>query len=362
MNESIKISKKSAQQFAENIVTWYHKQGRKHLPWQQQKTPYSVWISEIMLQQTQVATVIPYYERFMASFPTINALANADEDTVLHHWTGLGYYARARNLHKSAKIIATEYNGIFPSNIEQVIALPGIGRSTAGAILSLSLNQHHPILDGNVKRVLARSYLVEGYNGLSKFDKALWQLSEVLTPAQETASFNQAMMDIGATVCTRSKPQCTLCPVERSCLAKASEQQSLFPQKKPKKKIPEKSTIMVIPRVANERSNKVLMHKRPPTGIWGGLWCFYEISDKSELDTLLASLNLAGSTQHILDEFRHTFSHFHLDITPLIIDCVETKSQEINEPSQQRWYDLSTNESVGLAASTEKLLKMLSHF
>jgi len=362
MNESIKISKKSAQQFAENIVTWYHKQGRKHLPWQQQKTPYSVWISEIMLQQTQVATVIPYYERFMASFPTINALANADEDTVLHHWTGLGYYARARNLHKSAKIIATEYNGIFPSNIEQVIALPGIGRSTAGAILSLSLNQHHPILDGNVKRVLARSYLVEGYNGLSKFDKALWQLSEVLTPAQETASFNQAMMDIGATVCTRSKPQCTLCPVERSCLAKASEQQSLFPQKKPKKKIPEKSTIMVIPRVANERSNKVLMHKRPPTGIWGGLWCFYEISDKSELDNLLASLNLAGSTQHILDEFRHTFSHFHLDITPLIIDCVETKSQEINEPSQQRWYDLSTNESVGLAASTEKLLKMLSHF
>lgn len=362
MNESINISKKSAEQFAANIVTWYHKQGRKHLPWQQNKTPYSVWISEIMLQQTQVATVIPYYERFMTSFPTITDLANADEDTVLHHWTGLGYYARARNLHKSAKIIANEYHGIFPTNIEQVIALPGIGRSTAGAILSLSLNQHHPILDGNVKRVLARSYLVEGYNGLSKYDKALWQLSETLTPTKETANFNQAMMDIGATVCTRSKPQCTICPVEKSCLAKASEQQALFPQKKPKKKIPEKNTIMVIPRVTNDKSTKVLMHKRPPTGIWGGLWCFYEISETNELESLLTSLNLTESKQYPLKEFRHTFSHFHLDITPIIVDCIETKLQELNEPTQQRWYDLSIKENVGLAASTEKLLKQLSLF
>ena len=195
MNNPITITADSAEKFGQQVVSWYHQQGRKHLPWQQNKTSYRVWISEIMLQQTQVATVIPYYQRFMASFPTITDLADADEDTVLHHWTGLGYYARARNLHKAAKIMASDYDGQFPIEIEQVIALPGIGHSTAGAILSLSLKQHHPILDGNVKRVLARSYLVEGYNGLSKFDKALWLLSEQLTPSIETDSFNQAMMD-----------------------------------------------------------------------------------------------------------------------------------------------------------------------
>jgi len=325
-----------------------------------------------MLQQTQVVTVIPYYQRFMASFPTINDLAKSDEDTVLHHWTGLGYYARARNLHKAAKLIADEHHGIFPENIEQVIALPGIGRSTAGAILSLSLNQHHPILDGNVKRVLARSYLVEGYNGLTKFDKALWQLSEQLTPAKDTASFNQAMMDLGATVCTRSKPSCSLCPIETSCLANASEQQALYPQKKPKKKIPEKKTIMVIPRLTTSKSNKVLMEKRPPTGIWGGLWCFYEVSELEQVDNLLAKLSLKAITQteisghankeakSILPEFRHTFSHFHLDITPIIVDCQQVNLSIINEVDQQKWYDLKQPISVGLAASTKKLITLLT--
>ena len=272
--QKIEISPESAQQFSTQVVTWYHHQGRKHLPWQQNKTPYSVWVSEIMLQQTQVKTVIPYYQRFMASFPTISSLANADEDNVLHHWTGLGYYARARNLHKAAQLIDSEHNGLFPEDIAQVIALPGIGRSTAGAILSLSLNQHHPILDGNVKRVLARNYLVEGYTGLAKFDKTLWPLSETLTPATDTGFYTQAMMDLGATVCTRSKPTCEICPVKTSCLAMASSQQADFPQKKPKKKIPERNTIMVIPRITTTTSDSVLMEKRPPTGIWGGLWCF----------------------------------------------------------------------------------------
>lgn len=353
------------------MVTWYHHQGRKHLPWQQNKTPYSVWVSEIMLQQTQVATVIPYYQRFMESFPTIEALANADEDNVLHHWTGLGYYARARNLHKSAQLIDSEYNGVFPENIEQVIALPGIGRSTAGAILSLSLNQHHPILDGNVKRVLARSYLVEGYNGLAKFDKALWLLSETLTPATDTGIYTQAMMDLGATVCTRSKPTCEICPINTSCLAMASTQQADFPQKKPKKKIPEKNTIMVIPRITTSTSDTVLMEKRPPTGIWGGLWCFYEVSDKSEIASLLQSLGLQSSTkqgsQQELTTFRHTFSHFHLDISPIIIDCTQIKnatksqinSQEVSEPRKQKWYDLRSEANVGLAASTKKLIGLL---
>lgn len=369
--KKIKISPESAKQFSNQVVAWYHHQGRKNLPWQQNKTPYSVWVSEIMLQQTQVTTVIPYYQRFMASFPSISSLASADEDEVLHHWTGLGYYARARNLHKAAKLISSEYDGYFPENIDQVIALPGIGRSTAGAILSLSMNQHHPILDGNVKRVLARSYLVEGYTGLAKFEKALWPISEALTPATDTNFYTQAMMDLGATICTHSKPSCEVCPIQTSCLAKASSQQTNFPQKKPKKKIPEKSTIMIIPRITTETSDKVLMEKRPPTGIWGGLWCFYEVNNKSEIINLLQSLGLKPATkqnsQQELDTFRHTFSHFHLDISPIIIDCTKIKanvssqviSQEICEPRKQKWYDLRCETNVGLAASTKNLIDLL---
>jgi A/G-specific adenine glycosylase len=368
-----KISSESAKQFATQIVTWYHQQGRKHLPWQQNKTPYSVWISEIMLQQTQVATVIPYYQRFMASFPNIKDLANADEDSVLHHWTGLGYYARARNLHKAAQLINSQYKGAFPEEIAQVIALPGIGRSTAGAILSLSLNQHHPILDGNVKRVLARNYLVEGYTGLAKFEKTLWPISEALTPATDTSYYTQAMMDLGATVCTRSKPSCEICPVKTSCLAFASSQQADFPQKKPKKKIPEKRTIMVIPRITTENNDHVLMEKRPPTGIWGGLWCFYEFSDKDEITHLLESLGLKPETKkdylQELPTFRHTFSHFHLDISPIIIDCIQINtntlpqinSKEVSEPRKQKWYDLRSEASVGLAASTKKLIGLMQN-
>jgi len=367
----MQISTKSAQQFSSQVVSWYHHQGRKHLPWQKNKTPYSVWISEIMLQQTQVITVIPYYQRFMASFPTIKDLANADEDNVLHHWTGLGYYARARNLHKAAKLITNKHQGVFPEQIEQVIALPGIGRSTAGAILSLALNQHHPILDGNVKRVLARNYLVDGYNGLAKFEKLLWQLSEALTPASDTGFYTQAMMDLGATVCTRSKPNCEACPIKTSCLAQLGALQADFPQKKPKKKIPEKNTIMVIPRIITKTTNKVLMEKRPPAGIWGGLWCFHEVNEQSKIITLLQSLGLKPVTTHgsqqALAPFRHTFSHFHLDILPIIIDCkqleksqlMQINNQEINEPSKQKWYDLQTEVSVGLAASTKKLIGLL---
>lgn len=357
--EPVKISSASAQTFSQNMLTWFHQQGRKHLPWQQNKTPYRVWISEIMLQQTQVATVIPYYQRFMESFPTIVDLANADEDTVLHHWTGLGYYARARNLHKTAKIITEQYQGIFPEDIDDVIALPGIGRSTAGAILSLSLKKHHAILDGNVKRVLARCYLVEGHNAQVKFEKALWPIANKLTPKKEVDNFNQSMMDLGAMVCTRSKPLCEQCPLQSSCLAYAGNEQANFPQKKPKKVIPVKSTIMVIPRVSTNNNIQVLMEKRPPTGIWGGLWCFLETDSLEKIDELLASLNLTATSQQVMTAFRHTFSHFHLDIQPVLVDCKHTNLQEINETNKQQWYDLSIEESVGLAASTQKLISLL---
>ena len=355
----VEISPLSAKQFSKNMLDWYHQQGRKHLPWQQNKTPYRVWISEIMLQQTQVATVIPYYQRFMASFPSISDLANADEDKVLHHWTGLGYYARARNLHKAAKIIADEHHGKFPEDIEQVITLPGIGKSTAGAILSLSLNKHHAILDGNVKRVLARCYLVEGHNAQAKFEKALWPIAQTLTPQEGVSDFNQSMMDLGAMICTRSKPLCLQCPIQGSCLAYAGDEQLNFPHKKPKKVTPVKSTIMVIPQIKSESGNRVLMEKRPPTGIWGGLWCFLEVSNADDIASLLMDLNLKAETQIEMTAFRHTFSHFHLDIQPIIVDCQQLPSQEINENNKQQWYDLNIEESVGLAASTQKLISLL---
>jgi len=226
---------KSTASFATRIISWYDNHGRKTLPWQQDKTPYRVWVSEIMLQQTQVATVIPYYLKFMARFPDVLALANAPDDEVLHHWTGLGYYARARNLHKAAKIIRDDYQGLFPTHFEQVLALPGIGRSTAGAVLSLSLGQHHPILDGNVKRVLARHGAIAGWPGQKTVEEQLWQLTDAFTPQQDIQKYNQAMMDIGASICTRSKPNCAACPVAIDCKAQLIGRQTDFPGKKPKK-------------------------------------------------------------------------------------------------------------------------------
>lgn len=355
MTQKITITKQSATAFHNQVLTWFSKHGRKDLPWQQNKTSYRVWISEIMLQQTQVKTVIPYYQRFMNSFPTVIDLANATEDDVLHHWTGLGYYARARNLHKAAKMIAELFKGEFPDTLDEVVALPGIGRSTAGAILSISKQKHHAILDGNVKRVLSRVYTVEGHNGQAQYEKTLWPVAETLTPKKDVASYTQAMMDLGATICTRSKPKCSECPVQDICLAKAGSLQTEFPQKKPKKKIPEKSTIMVIPRL----KNRVMMEKRPPTGIWGGLWCFYEVNDQSEINSQLTKLGLAPNHQLELDSFRHTFSHFHLDITPVLVDCAQLPAKEIDENPHQRWYDLNQPDSVGLAASTKKLLDLI---
>lgn len=353
MTNTTTITSDSAKLFSDNILAWYHRQGRKHLPWQQNKTPYRVWISEIMLQQTQVATVIPFYQRFMESFKSITELANADEDTVLHHWTGLGYYARARNLHKAAKIIANDYQGQFPNNIDDVIALPGIGRSTAGAILSLSLKQHHPILDGNVKRVLARCYLVEGHNAQAKFEKALWPITDTLTPANGVEYFNQAMMDIGATICTRTKPDCAICPVQASCLAFATGEQANYPQKKPKKQVPEKSTIMIIPHI----ENRVLLEKRSPTGIWGGLWCFIEASSEGEIGQRLKALDLEPIEEKVLTPFRHTFSHFHLDVTPVLVNCKQSESYKVAEINNQQWLDLDEDSSLGFATPTVNIFK-----
>ena len=329
--------------FAQTILTWFHQHGRKDLPWQKDISPYRVWVSEIMLQQTQVKTVIPYFERFMQRFPDIVSLANAPQDEVLHHWTGLGYYARARNLHKAAQAVRDEYAGIFPTSLEEVVGLPGIGRSTAGAILSIACGQSHSILDGNVKRVLARYFAIDGWPGNKQVENQLWQHADDLTPERETNHYTQAMMDMGATLCTRSKPKCDVCPLQAGCLAYVQGRQAELPGKKPKKVIPQKSTVMILPKLHDQ----ILIYKRPPSGLWGGLWGFYEAQSVKQIAELAKTLGLSQFAAEELEGFRHTFSHFHLDIQPVILHLQNLPQDRVQE-EQQLWYDLKNPANVGL--------------
>lgn len=348
-----------AQPFAQQVLEWYDRYGRKTLPWQREKTPYTVWLSEIMLQQTQVATVIPYFERFIARFPDVRALADAPLDEVLHLWTGLGYYARARNLHKAAQTVVRQHGGEFPTTFEEVAALPGVGRSTAGAVLSLSLGQHYPILDGNVKRVLARCYAVAGWPGKKEVEQRLWSLSEEVTPARGVSQFNQAMMDLGAMICTRSKPKCELCPLNKGCLAYANHSWSQYPGKKPKQTLPEKDAWFMLVK----HNDAVWLQQRPASGLWGGLFCFPQFATREEVEPWLAARGLNTNAVRQQIAFRHTFSHFHLDVVPLLLEisgdiphalhdaCVDEKSG--------LWYNLAQPPAVGLAAPVERLLRAL---
>ncbi|MFA0057938.1 A/G-specific adenine glycosylase [Vibrio echinoideorum] len=342
--------------FATAILKWYDAFGRKELPWQQNKTAYTVWLSEIMLQQTQVATVIPYYQRFLERFPTVIDLANAEQDEVLHLWTGLGYYARARNLHKAAKIVTEQYGGEFPLSIEEMNALPGIGRSTAAAVLSSVHKLPHAILDGNVKRTLARSFAVEGWPGQKKVENRLWEHAEAQTPDKDVDKYNQAMMDMGAMVCTRSKPKCTLCPIENMCEAKKLDRQLDFPGKKPKKEKPVKETWFVI----LYHDNQVWLEQRPQSGIWGGLFCFPQ-HENAEIEHQLDLRSIKDSETHSLKTmiaFRHTFSHYHLDITPVLVK-LDKQPDLIMEGTKGLWYNLSKPEEIGLAAPVKQLIESL---
>src|SRR5471032_2549056 len=342
------------QNFAPLVLDWYQRYGRKTLPWQLEKTPYKVWLSEVMLQQTQVATVIPYFERFMARFPTVNDLAVAPQDEVLHLWTGLGYYARSRNLHKAAQTIATEHNGIFPTDFEAVNALPGIGRSTAGAVLSLSLGQHHPILDGNVKRVLSRCYAVEGWPGEKKVENRLWHIAEEVTPAKGVEQFNQAMMDLGAMVCTRSKPKCELCPLNTRCEAYAHNSWAKYPGKKPKKTLPERTAYLLM----IQHDDGVWLEQRPPVGLWGGLFCFPQFPSEDELESGVKKYGVTLDQLQQQTAFRHTFSHFHLDIVPMWLNLRSISG--CMDEGAGLWYNLAQPQSVGLAAPVERLLSQLA--
>jgi len=341
-------------QFQHRLLLWFDQYGRKNLPWQQDINPYRVWLSETMLQQTQVATVIPYFLTFTKKFPTIEKLAAADIDDVLQLWSGLGYYARARNLHKAAQKI-TEI-GYFPDTLEGLLALPGVGQSTAGAILSIAFNDSHPILDGNVKRVLSRIYAISGWPGNAQVNKKLWALSSELTPNERVADYTQAIMDLGATLCTRGKPLCFACPIADYCIANCSGTSSDYPTRKPSKTLPVKQSIWI---VLNNLKQQILLEKRPPTGIWGGLWSLPEFASMAEAEAWCLSRNLSISQQFIMPSKRHTFSHFHLEYTPLIL-YTENHTNIVMEANQSLWYNIADIENLGLAAPIKSLLQQLN--
>ncbi|MGD8176345.1 A/G-specific adenine glycosylase [Marinimicrobium sp. ARAG 43.8] len=341
--------------FARAVLRWFDRHGRKHLPWQQNISAYRVWLSEIMLQQTQVTTVIPYFERFMERFPSVHQLAAAPLDDVLHLWTGLGYYARARNLHRCAQTVVEDYHGEFPDSVEELSALPGIGRSTAGAIASIAYGRHAAILDGNVKRVLARHYAVEGWPGQTAVQKQLWGYAEANTPKRRVADYTQAMMDLGALLCTRSRPSCERCPVGASCVARAQGNPTDYPGKKPKKDKPVKAVQFLMLRGP---SGDILLEQRPPQGIWGGLWGFPELSAEADAHTYADDHYGKVVDREQWDTYRHTFSHYHLDITPVLLQLAE-EPQTVGERALV-WYRLDRPETLGLAAPVKKLLRQLA--
>ena len=317
--------------FSSKVVAWQKVHGRHDLPWQQTRDPYRIWLSEVMLQQTQVGTVIPYYERFLQRFPEVASLGAADIDEVLALWSGLGYYSRGRNLHAAAVRIARELGGRFPTDRATLESLPGVGRSTAAAIAAFSVGAHEAILDGNVKRVLARHFAIEGFPGVSSVERQLWALAESLLPADDVEAYTQGVMDLGATLCTRSRPRCVACPVASSCEAHRSGREVQFPSARPKKVLPHKTTVMLV----LVREGRLLLTRRPPSGIWGGLWSFPEF-DSAHAATEYAVRQvgrLSGETE--LPPVAHGFSHYRLTIQPL--RCVSSGHEITVSVPGVRW-------------------------
>lgn len=335
--------------FQQKLLHWFDQSGRKDLPWQHPPTAYRVWVSEIMLQQTQVVTVIPYFNKFIISYPDLQTLANASLDEVLSLWAGLGYYARARNLHKSAGIIAQ--SGHFPDLFEDLIALPGIGRSTAGAILSIAFNHSQPILDGNVRRVFARFKSIQGWTGATDVNKQLWKISTRYTPEIRVADYTQAIMDLGATLCTRSKPKCITCPLQVNCLAFQQGRVDELPTPKPRKKIPVKQCLFII--IINE-DKQVLLEKRAPVGIWGGLWSVPELTEQEQLETWLQAKSIKVTKRKLLAVRRHTFSHYHLDFQPILL-YAHNPINNVLEAEKLLWYKHKQTKNIALPAPVKQL-------
>ncbi|MEO1247850.1 MAG: A/G-specific adenine glycosylase [Pseudomonadota bacterium] len=342
--------------FAHRLLAWFDEHGRKDLPWQREISLYRVWVSEIMLQQTQVGTVIPYFERFMASFPDVGSLAGAAEDDVLAHWSGLGYYARARNLHKAAKAVCEQHAGAFPSDFDAVIALPGIGRSTAAAILSIATGQRHAILDGNVKCVLARHAAVPGWPGKTSVANELWALAEKHTPAERVHHYTQAIMDLGATLCTRSKPGCGVCPVNDDCRAHAEGNVAAYPGRKPKKAKPLRAVTMLLA----VRERELYLERRPASGIWGGLWSLPETGVEDSPDGWCRQrLNAVPAGKDSWPVLRHSFSHYDLDIHPVVLRLDDT-ARAVRDSEDAKWVNLDAVAPGGVAAPVKKLIDKLA--
>jgi A/G-specific adenine glycosylase len=342
--------------FATRLLAWHESGGRHELPWQHPRDPYRVWLSEIMLQQTQVQTVIPYFERFVRELPTLAALAAADEDRVVALWSGLGYYARARNLHKAAWLCMERHGGRLPADFDALAALPGIGRSTAGAILAQAHGQRFAILDGNVKRVLCRFHGVDGWPGGSAVERQLWELAEAHLPQERLADYTQAIMDLGATVCTRSDPSCVLCPLQSDCVALREGRIAELPESRPGKPLPERRTLMLLLR----DGARVLLVRRPPTGVWSGMWSLPEVADHDEAREFVAAHSSADFEDNVpLALIEHGFSHYRLHIAPLLWRAAPPQSARIGDNAGQRWQALDALDEVGLPAPVRKLLLSL---
>jgi A/G-specific adenine glycosylase len=346
-----------ASQFSDRVLAWFSQHGRTHLPWQVNPTPYRVWVSEIMLQQTQVAAVIPYYLRFMDAFPTLADLASASIDRVLGFWSGLGYYARARNLHRAAQTVMEKHQGQFPVHFDAVLALPGIGRSTAGAILAFSTEQRHAILDGNVKRILCRHEAFDAAPNTADSLDRLWAIAEQYTPHKQIAQYTQAIMDLGATLCTRTKPRCPDCPLQKSCKAYKLDRVSDFPIRiqKPKKPIQERFFLMI------QSPQGFLLYQRPSTGIWGGLWSFPEwpvsTASKKQIMAYCQSLLKIPFKLLSLPTLQHHFTHYQLTLKPLLLSASTLKKHSpLFENFPTRWCTSEMVNTLGLPAPIKRLL------
>ena len=342
--------------FSRKLINWFNQSGRHDLPWQVDPTPYRVWVSEIMLQQTQVATVIPYFNRFIKKLPSVEALATATLDEVLKLWAGLGYYARARNLHKSAKLIIDDENGSFPKTLEELMSLPGIGRSTAGAIVAMAYKKRAPILDGNVKRVLARYHAVEGWPEQTTVKKRLWELSEKHTPVHKIANYTQAVMDLGATLCTRAQPRCEECPVNVKCVSRQRGLQKIIPGRKPRKKRVHREVRMLL---IEDSQQRVLLEKREANGIWGGLYSLPELAASEDPELwCYQNLGLQIDTQIPMKKIDHSFTHFDLSIYPLLTRISDTSCAALVKKGQL-WYNPVEEIQVGVSTPVAILLKSL---
>ena len=343
--------------FARKLIAWHAVHGRHDLPWQVRPTPYGIWVAEVMLQQTQVATVVPYYERFMRRFPTLEALAAAPLDEVLGLWAGLGYYARGRNLHRSARIVVERWDGRLPETFDGLLSLPGIGRSTAGAILAQAHGRRCAILDGNVKRVLARYHAVEGWPGEAAVERALWAHAERHTPSDKVGAYTQAIMDLGATVCTRRRPLCSTCPVVGGCAARRAGIQDRLPVPRPKRNRTRRTATVL---VVMDPGDRVLLERRPEQGIWGGLYSFPELPDGEAVEQW-CDRNLGARVRSVKarDPVMHSLTHFDLELALFEVRLAGGPNV-VGDGPDRLWQDPASAPAVGVAAPIATVLRSLA--